>query len=199
MKKAKLNFKKFQEYIANDKGVQEQISEIVNLKMEKNKEKLINNFLSHPISSEISSGPSASNSSGTLSGYGNLFSFIGFSSGDNPVERWANFLKQAIMLQKNKIDISVGGSNIIFKLKISSISAEDLRTISPMPWEGGRSWIEAIERGISGFSFYISQSGKGRSGGGVQSKNSKKSTGNYKSVPYWSKIWSEFLKDISRD
>ena len=39
---------------------------------------LIKQFESHPVTKEISGGSSSSNVSGTLGGYGNLFSFIGF-------------------------------------------------------------------------------------------------------------------------
>ena len=41
---------------------------------------LIKDFHNHAITREIKSGPTSSNSSGTLGGYGNLFSFIGFET-----------------------------------------------------------------------------------------------------------------------
>ena len=100
MAKKKLNFKNFEKYIANDKVVRSEIFNIVNPKIEESKQKLIQNFISHPVSSEISSGPNSSNISGTLGGYGNLFSFIGFNSGDDPVNKWVSFLKKLILLPK---------------------------------------------------------------------------------------------------
>ena len=39
---------------------------------------MLREFDSHPVTTEISSGPKAGNTSNTLSGRGNLFSFIGF-------------------------------------------------------------------------------------------------------------------------
>ena len=198
MASKKLNFKNFEKYLAKDRRVQAEVLRVIEPKIQASKAKLIESFASHPVSSEISSGPDGSNISGTLGGYGNLFSFIGFNSGDNPVEKWLNFLKQAISLD-SKIDTSFRGNGIAFKLKLNSITDEDLKSISPMPWEGGRSWIQAIERGISGFSFYVSKRGGGRSGGGLQSNYSKKqSPGRFKNVPYWSKLWNTFLKDISK-
>jgi hypothetical protein len=198
MRRARLNFKEFQEYIARDKGVKAKMLDIIKPKVEESKQILIAEFSSHPVSTEIASGPNSSNSSGTLGGYGNLFSFIGFSSGDNPVDRWVNFIKKAIMLQ-DRIDVSIsGGDEIVFKFKINSISNEDLLSAGRMPWEGGRSWIEAVERGISGFSFYISKASTGRSGGGIQSKNKKKSGGSFRNVPYWSRMWNNFNKNISQ-
>jgi hypothetical protein len=194
--KRRLDFDKFQQYIAKDKRVQKEILEIVRPRMEKSKARLVQNFINHPVSAEIAGGPNAGNGSGTLAGYGNLFSFIGFSSG-NPVQQWANFIQKAITLS-DKIKVSVSGASINFNLSLASITDQDLKDIAPMPWEGGRSWIKAIETSISGFSFYISKRGVGRSGGGIQSNFSKKSSGSFRSVPYWSKMWSEFLKDISQ-
>jgi hypothetical protein len=194
--KRRLDFNKFQKYIAKDKSVQKEIIEIVRPRIEKSKARLMQNFISHPVSTEIAGGPSGGNASGTLGGYGNLFSFIGFSSG-NPVQQWANFIKKAIILS-NKIKVSVSGSSINFNLSLASITDQDLKDVAPMPWEGGRSWIKAIESSISGFSFYISKRGAGRSGGGIQSNFSKKSSGSFRAVPYWSKMWDEFLKDISQ-
>ena len=49
------------------------------------KREMISEFLNHPITVEIKTGPYAENISGTLNGYGNLFSFIGFSDGDDPI------------------------------------------------------------------------------------------------------------------
>lgn len=198
MARSKLNFKNFEKYLAKNREVQAEVLRIVEPKIQASKAKLIESFASHPVSSEISSGPNGSNISGTLGGYGNLFSFIGFSSGDNPVEKWLNFLKKSILLDK-KIDTSFSGNGITFKFKLMSITEEDLKSVSPMPWEGGRSWIQAIERGISGFSFYVSKMGAGRSGGGLQSNYPKKEGARrFKNVPYWSKLWNEFLKDISQ-
>jgi len=192
----KLNFKSFQEYLVKDKKIQRSIINIVEPKVESEKYKLIQEFESHPVSSEISSGPGGSNVSGTLGGYGNLFSFIGFSGGD-PVSAWSNFLRKAIFLNK-KINTEISGDRIVFNLSVQSVTDQDLLSIARMPWEGGRSWIKAIETSISGFSFYISKMGAGRSGGGLQSKNQKKSGGSFTPVPYWSKMWGNFIKNINQ-
>ena len=50
------------------------------------KERMIQEFLNHNVTKEINLGPNAENISGTLSGYGNLFSFIGFEKGDDPIK-----------------------------------------------------------------------------------------------------------------
>lgn len=190
----KINFKIFQEYLLKNKSIERSILDIVEPKVISEKNKLIQEFISHPVSAEISAGPGASNGSGTLGGYGNLFSFIGFSGGD-PVSAWSNFLKKTIFLNK-KINTKVSGDNIVFNLSIQSISDQDLISIARMPWEGGRSWIKAIETSISGFSFYVSKMGAGRSGGGLQSKHARKSGGSFTPVPYWSNMWNNFINNI---
>ena len=53
---------------------------------EKIKKQMLDEFLTHPVSVEILAGTEAQNSSGTLGGYGNLFSFIGFEKNDAPLE-----------------------------------------------------------------------------------------------------------------
>jgi len=54
---------------------------------QKKKNEMIADFLNHPVTLEIKGGISATNISGTLSGgSGNLFSFIGFDSKDDPIE-----------------------------------------------------------------------------------------------------------------
>ena len=65
-----------------------------------------------------------------------------------------------------------------------------------MPWESGRSWVNGIERGISGFSFYLFKKFKGsRSGTGLQSKSEVNSL-SFKPTKYLSKIIDNFTKNI---
>ena len=53
---------------------------------DRSKNLLFQEFKSHPVTREIEGGPTASNSSGTLGGYGNLFTFIGFPFGSAPTK-----------------------------------------------------------------------------------------------------------------
>ena len=54
---------------------------------------MMQNFESHPVTREFDSGPDASNLSGALGGYGNLFSYIGFYSGEDPLAAITSYLK----------------------------------------------------------------------------------------------------------
>jgi hypothetical protein len=64
-----------------------------------------------------------------------------------------------------------------------------------MPWARGRSWLLGIERGISGFSFFVSKALSGRSGGGVQSSE-KVSSGTFRNTSYFSRMYSAFFRRV---
>jgi len=69
-----------------DKNIGIKVKEMVEREFEAIKQRMIDEFESHPVTIEIDAGENASNSSGTLGGYGNLFSFIGFQDGDDPLK-----------------------------------------------------------------------------------------------------------------
>lgn len=174
--------------------VQKKARIIAENKLAKEKAELINGFKKHPVSKEISQGPSSSNSSGTLGGYGNLFSFIGFDNNESPVENWANFIDKKIRILKKRNQRSLGGNNFRIEFDISQISEMDYIANAKMPWESGRSWLTSIERGISGFSSFISKK-LGRSGGGIQTDNKIRSA-QYRRTSYWSPLWTKFVKNL---
>lgn len=174
--------------------VQKRMRVIAENKLAERKSDLINDFKNHPVSKEIQGGSSASNSSGTLGGYGNLFSFIGFNDGDSPVDQWINFLDKKIKILGKKRETPIGKNNFIIEFQVSPISEADYIANAKMPWESGRSWLTSIERGISGFSNFISKQ-LGRSGGGVQTDNRIRSA-QYRRVAYWSPLWTKFLKRL---
>ena len=63
------------------------------LLLHQEKEIFIEHFNAHPVTQEIEGGPDANNISGTLIGYGNLFSFIGFSENESPIHPVRNILR----------------------------------------------------------------------------------------------------------
>ena len=70
---------------------------------EKIKKEMIEEFLAHPVSVEILGGPNAENTSETLGGYGNLFSFIGFNEGDSPLQPIIDFLESKNIIKPSPI------------------------------------------------------------------------------------------------
>jgi len=159
--------------------------------IEVEKEKYINQIEDHPVSQEILDGPSAANISRTLDGGGNLFSFIGFEKSDNPLEKIKNLIKNNTFIKfKN-------AKNGIFNFSVFTPSLEEIYEESPMPFEGGKSWVQGIEKGISGFSNYLYGLifPESRSGRAIQSKNKVRKS-NFKPRPYLSKLYINFLKNF---
>ena len=72
--------------VDNDRAMGTTIRNYVAPKLQKKQERLVKNFLTNKITIELKGGPTASNTSGILGGYGNLFSFIGFDAGTDPTD-----------------------------------------------------------------------------------------------------------------
>lgn len=187
------NLKSIAKKIKNAPKTIKRVREITQSKLDTEKDILLDNFEMHPVTKEIVAGPSAQNISGTLAGYGNLFSFIGFSESSNPVSPVRKMLTQMIKIREIR---KAAGNNAKMNIKIQVPEIEDFRDIAPMPWEPGRSWVEAIERGISGFSYYInSNRPSSRSGKGIQTDKKIRVLA-YKNVKYMSEIIRNFNKKL---
>jgi hypothetical protein len=192
----RVDYASIQEKIKNVKKLENLADKKVQAGVEEAQNNFIEEFKEHPITKEIEDGPEASNSSGTLNGQGNLFSFIGFEKGSNPIGPVSNFLKNAFQVKKLKTKINK--SKIIINYKVSYPTQKELDSLTPMPWEPGNSWLINIEKGISGFSNYINKRfSKSRSGTGVQSQENVRSS-NFKPTKYVSEIVSNFLKSVKK-
>jgi len=159
--------------------------------LEEKKQNYLNSIADHPISQELSSGPSGPNVSNTLNGDGNLYSFIGFENGAKPIEDLLYIINNNTRIKK------VESKQDEFKFEVYTPNLEELRNVTPMPFENGNSWLRGIEKGISGFSNYLYGLlfGSSRSGTGIQSKN-KIRRANYKPVKYFTLLYNEFIKSF---
>lgn len=153
------------------------------------KDELIKEFLSDPVTIEILQGPSGANISGTLGGVSNLFAFIGFDSGDQPISPILQALEN-IQLTYSK-EIRKRGIGVEFNVSIPT--AQDIFAITPLPWATGRSWAEGIERGLSGLGYLLRKDG-GRSGAAVQSRVNKVRGGRFQNRPYISALIKKYRK-----
>ena len=167
--------------------------------MEEAQKDLIKDFHKHSVTKELKGGASASNSSGTLGGYGNLFSFIGFERGANPTVSIDKILREKLQVTVRAI------GNGRFRISIlNAPSKQDIFESTPLPWANGSSWTEGIEKGMSNLGSFLYSSGgisgssngsRSRSGKGIQTKNDLRAT-NFKTTPYISNIMDKFLKRI---
>lgn len=186
MGKVNVNFKRV---VNENKKFQKEAERSAKNKYLENKEIFLKNFDDHPVTQEIADGATASNQSQTLNGIGNLFSFIGFYSSDNPIGDLRVALeKNFLFKRKNSKD------KIQFMINYPSL--EKIKPQTPMPWENGRSWVVGIEKGISGFSSYMYKKFvQGRSQEGLQSQN--KVRGNsFRPTKYMTELIGDFIKGM---
>lgn len=162
---------------------------------------LVNDFLNDEISKEIAAGPGVTNNpSGTLGGYGGLFSFIGFYRDDSPVEKIAAILAKDISFSLKSL--GNGKFEITTNAPTKTTLFQESIKLSPIPWNTGRSWLDGIEKGISGLGQYMNSSKELRnppslSGRGIQIKTVLR-TGKFQNRQYVSKYLKDFERNIKR-
>ena len=182
--------KMFQELQA-DKEYQKQVNSIIDSEFNKIKNNYIQEFINHPITQEIKGGINAANTSGTLGGITNLYSFIGFDEGTDPIRPIEDLLNKSnyrIVFNNKATD-----STVIFDIP----TAAQIFEITPMPWAIGRSWARGIETGISGLGYYLKKIKNSRSGLGIQSSTEQIRTGaSFKNTKYISDLINRFSKDL---
>ena len=180
--------------LARNKAFRREVFRIAQKKVAASKAKLLQDFDEHPVTREIQGGHGATNISNTLGGYGNLFTFIGFVLGSNPIGPVRRLLSQIRATELKKK--SVGRKRIKYDLKLSMPSRETLTAITPLPFESGRSWLYGIESGISGFGAYMYKKWRSsRSGHGIQS-NQRLRSGAFKNTKYFSSMLQQFARRI---
>jgi hypothetical protein len=184
--------KMFQDLQA-DKQYQKEINRIIDQEFNKIKDEFIDEFINHPITQEIQGGIGATNISGTLGGITNLYSFIGFDEGTDPIRPIEEILKKSnyrIIYNNKSVDATV-----IFDIP----TAAQIFEITPMPWAVGRSWARGIETGISGLGYYLKKTKNSRSGLGVQSSTEQVRAGvMFKNSKYISDLISRFNKELKQ-
>lgn len=197
MAKSRINSRSINEKLSKSRKVQRAARAKAQEKFSKAKAMAISSFKNHVVTKEIEGGSSANNSSNTLRGYGNLYSYIGFTTGFDPITPVVSMMESVFKLSSRSKKISVGQKNVNLSYSVISPDMTDFESVSPMPWEGG-SWISGIERGISGYSHYMNKRSKvSRSGSAFQS-NHRVRSGSFKTIDYVTSIIKQFSAQIIR-
>lgn len=152
------------------KDVQESILKTAKREVVRSNRELLKRFLQDEITKEIAAGPMSENTSGTLGGKGNLFSFLGFQEGSDQISELAEFLTNSIKIER----ISISKTNFSVRVSISVPTIEDIEGFTELPWIS-KSWVKAIEEGMSGLAqFLFSEEGfkTSRSSTGIQAVKS---------------------------
>lgn len=146
-----INFEQIRAKLLTSQRVRQAVDVKVQAKFVEAKSGLIKEFLEHKVSQELMN-PDGGNISNTLDGKDNknLFGFIGFNKGSEPVQEVAAILEKDTYLGKPEIV-----SKTRIEYRIFHPSLKELYAATPMPWEGGRSWLAGISRGISGFGQFL--------------------------------------------
>ena len=185
----KLDINKIRGKALSSKKAKDKAFEKAEKKVQVEKSRLIDAFDNHEVTKEIAAGPKASNTSGTLGGYGNLFSFIGFDAGSDPITPVKEVLNE--IEAKN---IKLNGDQ--YSVSVKYPSQNEISKVTPLPFENGKSWAIGVEKGISGFTQYIyTKFLDGKSKEGIQS-DKRSNSGSFKKQDYLNSLLQDFIKNI---
>ena len=179
--------------VDNDRAMGRTLRDYIAPRLERKQERLIKNFKADKITIELKAGPTASNISGTLGGYGNLFSFIGFNRGSDPTD-----VIEKIFEQKFRFKVRRIGKSGKYKITFFIPSIEEIYGLTPMPWASGSSWVSGIEKGMSNIGSYLYSSrgfGQSRAGTGIQAKN-RSSGVSFRNTPYITRLLNNFKRTL---
>ena len=174
----------------------EQVAPRIEKKLKQETLRMLSAFDNHEVTKEIEAGPGASNSSGTLGGYGNLFTFIGFDQGGDPITPLRSLLARSIKITSMRKQR--GRLGLIIKFTMPS--EEQIAAVTPSPWST-ESWVTAVEKGMSGLGRYLysKQAGRfstSRSGQGIEASIDVRGAGSSSAVQYVSKVLGDMLIGI---
>lgn len=191
---AKFNYRELYRAVAASDIGAKRVNTVMRRKFEENKIVLLEEFDRHDVTQEIKAGTGAPNTSKTLNGEGDLFSFIGFDEGTDPIAPLRESLQNETQLISSSRAIA-DGDKVSYKFSLR-IPTDSIKERSPLPWETGQSWAEGIEKGISGFGNYLRGRFRSpepsRSGGGKQVDEQVRATP-FKRRPYLSEIFRNFV------
>jgi hypothetical protein len=197
-----------------NKAIQKEIENLVKSEFESQKAQMIQGFFQDEISREIKD-PELGNISKTLGGYGDLFGFIGFFAGSDPVQEASEVIFGKTELKSIQIEriynrdargrFTSGRRYRNVKISFTSPTLDDFDDTSQRVVRdySGRNWIKGVEKGISGFNRYANYP-RGESGRGVELRGAIKNPSvarpeisNYKPRGYVTPLIQEFVKKIS--
>jgi hypothetical protein len=170
--------------------LQSEARRIVQKEFQKIKNKMMAEFLAHPVTREIEGGINAQNISQTLNGITNLYSFIGFESGDKPIEDLED-----ILLSTDIRFTKVTKTGVEFEVTLPE--PKEIFAQTPLPWATGRSWVKGIESGLSGLGYYLKKkSDNSRSGLGIQSSKRTRNSVKFRNTKYISALLNKYKKEF---
>lgn len=121
---------------------------------------------------------------------GNLFGFIGFEAGSDPIDPILDLFER---IDATFAAFTTGG----IRVNVSIPEPADVWTVTPMPDQEGRSWARGIESGISGLNYYLIKDAiQSRSGAGIQSHKRVRSGVRFLNTPYISSMLKKYKREL---
>lgn len=172
------------------------------------KDKMIADIAAHPVSMELQSEGATGNISGTLpAGKGNLFGFLSFPQGFDPIAKLINDVDRYTSISRIR-KMPNRYKNLTYRAEVRHLTQESLYYLTPLRWSGeissGMSWIQAVEKGLDNFPSYIYWKFAGQSGQGLQAKKKGSSepqilrSGQHAPIEYITQILNAFDRNISK-
>lgn len=180
---------------------------LIERKFNKSKEELLEEFDKHTVTQDLEGGPSGDSELVTTIGGGNLYSLLGFRSGQNPISNLRKILNSTIKLDFTGIRKTKIKNGIEIQVPVLLPTMDQLNqrvaSINKLPWTS-RGWIYLVENGIPWFAHYLfrqrgfkqSYSGKAIEVKGTISEG-RDST--FSGIPYISELFNDFKKNIKRN
>lgn len=171
------------------------IAEVVRQEAQDARNRMLKDFDEHPVTQEIEGQGRVDNISNTIESRGdaNLFNFIGFPLGSNPLAFTRKLLSKKTQAKVKKSIFRRG----LFTVSVNIPDKEFLETKARMPWADGLSWMKGIEEGIPNIVNFLNKPHKNsRSGRGIQVD--KKFQKRFRKRDYMTEIYDKFFRRIGK-
>ena len=176
-----------QSQLLQDRNVVREFDRVAQEQFQKIKKKMLAEFENHQVTKDLESFGSSD-----LVPRGTLFGFLGFEKGQNPVDALRGVLERGTTIRPGRIKMNQGERVYVVTIP----TKDELYAATPLPWAPGRSWLKAVEFGISGLGNYMAvSSSSSRSGEGIQVENANLG-GRFRNVKYVSSILKNMQKEL---
>ncbi len=177
------------------KSIERQVAPILKKEFDSKKKEIIQYFDNHRVTQELEAGPTADGSIVTTEKGGNLFSFLGFYDGEDPVGVLREELNRGIYASDTLMGKTTKKNTLLVSLRVQTPTVPEISEAASqevqLEWTD-RDWVQTIEKGSSGFGQYlfklVNKFKNSRSGTALQTKNSTLRNGSFRGVRYISDV-----------
>ena len=193
-KKLRITQKMRKEIFAKSQALQNLAYGAAKQKSDRLRRDLLREFDNHPVTKEIEQGPSGTSS--LLGGRGNFFGFLGFNSGDKPIEILRDSLNDQfkILSKKGKVK-KASKTSLIYSFDILYPTKTQIYAITPLTWTS-KSWVKGVEKGITNYTQTVfKKSENSRSGVALQTDR-KIGFIRFSPTPYVTQMLDKIRKEL---